>query len=102
MMGEAEFGWHVHHGDVEGAVRAIREILAADAPLLADLGERARALIEKGRTRSISCGRVCDAIEGKPRAAARRPATTASPVGVIEATPSADIARTAAIQSAKR
>lgn len=63
MMAETEFGWQVRHGDVEGAVAAVREILAADSASLERLGARAQALIEGRRTRRISCGRVCDAIE---------------------------------------
>ena len=42
MLSESEFGWHVRHGDVEGAVTAIREILDADQRELQQLGTRAR------------------------------------------------------------
>lgn len=64
MMSQAEFGWQIRHGDVAGAVAALREILASDAEVLAQKGARARELIHRNRTRRISCGRVCDAIEG--------------------------------------
>jgi hypothetical protein len=63
MMDEADFGWQLRHGDVAGAVGVIREILEADSTSLERLGARGRALIEGKRTRRISCGRVCDAIE---------------------------------------
>jgi hypothetical protein len=78
MMSESDFGWHVRHGDVEAAVKAIREIVASDRRSLERMGEQGHALIERGRTRGISCGRVCDAIEGvrhetkSEREAARR------------------------------
>jgi colanic acid biosynthesis glycosyl transferase WcaI len=65
MMSEAQFGWHVRHGDVDGAIRAIESILAADARTMQRMGEQARALIQRGRTREISCGRVCDVIEAR-------------------------------------
>jgi len=64
MMAEATFGWHVRHGDVDAAVRAIEEILAASPVELRRMGEAARSLIELGRTRRISCGRICSVIEG--------------------------------------
>jgi hypothetical protein len=64
MMSQADFGWQVRHGDVAGAVAALREILALDAESLDRKGELARDLIRRSRTRLISCGRVCDAIEG--------------------------------------
>lgn len=67
MMSEADFGWHVRHGDVDGAVRAIREILSLDAGSLEERGAQGRALIDRGRTRVISCGRVCDAVESASR-----------------------------------
>lgn len=69
MMAQADFGWQVRHGDVAGAVAAIREIVSLDAASLERKGARARALIERNRTRRISCGRVCDAIEGPTRPA---------------------------------
>jgi colanic acid biosynthesis glycosyl transferase WcaI len=64
MMAQADIGWQVRHGDVAGAVAALREILASDQSSLERKGSQARALIQRNRTRRISCGRVCDAIEG--------------------------------------
>ena len=73
MMSQADFGWQVRHGDVAGAVAVLESIIASDAAALERKGARARALIQENRTRRISCGRVCDAIEGTPRAHASRP-----------------------------
>ena len=81
MMAEADFGWQVRHGDVAGAVAAIRAILTADPASLETLGARARTLIEGRRTRRISCGRVCDVIEAAGRE--RRPGSTRP--GTLEA-----------------
>ena len=64
MMDEASFGWQVRHGDVDGAIEVIRTILEAEPASLERMGDRGRTLIEGKRTRHISCGRVCDAIEG--------------------------------------
>lgn len=62
MMSRSAFGWEVRHGDVEGAVQAIREIADADPRSLRQMGTRARELIAHDRSKRISCGRVCDAI----------------------------------------
>jgi len=67
MLDDATFGWQVRHGDVAGAVGVIREILEADGTALEQMGEHGRKLVERDRTRSVSCGRVCDAIEGGAR-----------------------------------
>ena len=67
MLDDATFGWQVRHGDVAGAVGVIREILEADGTALEQMGEHGRKLVERDRTRSVSCGRVCDAIEGAAR-----------------------------------
>jgi glycosyltransferase involved in cell wall biosynthesis len=80
MMAQADFGWQVRHGDVAGAVAAIRSIVEADRPTLEAMGARARTLIEGKRTRRISCGRVCDAIEaGGARATVRGDLGATSP-----------------------
>jgi glycosyltransferase involved in cell wall biosynthesis len=76
MMSESEFGWQVRHGDVKGAVAAIRAILASDQRSLERMGAHARELIERGRTREISCGRVCDAIESGRGGVASMPRTS--------------------------
>jgi glycosyltransferase involved in cell wall biosynthesis len=82
MMLESEFGWHVRHGDVDGAVRAIREIVATDRRTLDRMGISARALIERGRTREISCGRVCDVVEAV--ASHRRQGSGATAAAVMQ------------------
>jgi len=74
MMDEADFGWQVRHGDVQGAVATIRAILDSDSSALERKGARGRALIEGKRTRRISCGRVCDAIEADAGPRPMRPA----------------------------
>lgn len=74
MMAEADFGWHVPHGDVASAVAAIRAIIALDPRALQEMGDRARTLIQRSRTRFLSRARVCDAIEAmEPSLPARLP-----------------------------
>ena len=57
-------GWHLEHGDVEGAVAALRTI--ADLPLetLDAMGTRAQALLHERFDSRASRTRVCDIIAG--------------------------------------
>jgi glycosyltransferase involved in cell wall biosynthesis len=43
LVHEHHVGWHVEHGDVEGAVRALRELIEADATQHTALRQRAHA-----------------------------------------------------------
>ncbi|MFO0757949.1 MAG: glycosyltransferase family 4 protein [Byssovorax sp.] len=58
------FGWHVDHGDVEGAVRAIDEILRTPQEKLAAMGEAGRAALDGGLSQKQICGALCDELEG--------------------------------------
>ena len=75
-------GWHVHHGDVDGAVAAIVEATATSAAARAEMGRRGRELVRERFNRTTLCGRVCDIIEtalGRMRAEApARPSSSKS------------------------
>ena len=58
-------GWHVAHGDVEGAVRVLRGLLDLEPGGLDRRGARARRIVQEGLTKDALCGRLCDAIEGR-------------------------------------
>lgn len=56
-------GWHVRHGDVDGAVAVLREIAAMPREELAAMGQRARlAMVERGG-KAAAVGRLCDVLE---------------------------------------
>jgi glycosyltransferase involved in cell wall biosynthesis len=93
MMSECAFGWEVRHGDVDGAVQAIREIADAGARALQEMGARARELVARNRTRRISCGRVCDAITGESVATCRR--IDAAPAMLAASEPPSGVGRAA-------
>lgn len=57
-----QFGWHVEHGDVAGAVAAIREA-AASPELTARMGSSARARVSSGLSKQRLCGAVSDVME---------------------------------------
>ena len=63
LLGSCRIGWHVRHGDVDGAVRAIREAMTLPPAVLAEMGERGLALIRGGLGKDTLCGRFCDVLE---------------------------------------
>lgn len=63
IMSEVDIGWHVAHGDVDGAVRVLREIAAAPPSELLEKGERARAWIAARGGKAGMVGRVADIVE---------------------------------------
>ena len=58
-----DIGWHVSHGDVEGAVRTLRAIADTSAADRQAMGDRARAAIEHALSPTTLRARLCDAIE---------------------------------------
>jgi len=69
ILKEENIGWHISHGDVDGAVAAIRSILATTSSVLADMGARAQQAINTRLSKAVLCGRFCDVLE---RGLARR------------------------------
>jgi colanic acid biosynthesis glycosyl transferase WcaI len=63
ILRDNDIGWHVRHGDVDGAERVLREIASADPAELADKGRRAREVMAAMGRKSVACGRVCDVLE---------------------------------------
>ncbi|MEO5579571.1 MAG: glycosyltransferase family 4 protein [Gemmatimonadaceae bacterium] len=63
ILASADIGWHVRHGDIDGTVRVLREILALAPQQLTEMGMRARAAIDAGGGRFGACSRLCDVLE---------------------------------------
>lgn len=75
-------GWHVRHGDVDGAVALIRRLSRMEAPELERVGARARRVLRRRFEQAALQERMCEAVEaglgfpgpafaGKERAARR-------------------------------
>jgi glycosyltransferase involved in cell wall biosynthesis len=61
-------GWQVRHGDVEGAVRVLREILATPRGELEAMGRRAGEVVAESLSRTRLMGEFCDLLQaGLPR-----------------------------------
>jgi colanic acid biosynthesis glycosyl transferase WcaI len=64
LVREYGFGWGVRHGDVDGLVRLIQRLRAADPEERVAMGERGRAALLAHHPQSLLCTRVADVIAG--------------------------------------
>lgn len=56
-------GWHIKHGDVDGAVRTLREIAAMPPEQLQEMGRKAKSYINRQMSKTALCGKFCDIVE---------------------------------------
>ncbi|MFN0131174.1 MAG: glycosyltransferase family 4 protein [Phycisphaerales bacterium] len=63
LIAQHRVGWHIGHGDVEGAVRTLREAMATPAAELRAMGERAAGVIAGSLSKRELMGRYCDVME---------------------------------------
>jgi hypothetical protein len=63
ILDEHDIGWHVRHGDIDGAERVLREIAAAPPEVLREKGRRAYEVISAMGGKAQACARVCDVLE---------------------------------------
>ncbi|MCP4759122.1 MAG: glycosyltransferase family 4 protein [Planctomycetes bacterium] len=65
LVRENNIGWHIPHGDVEGARRVLEEIRSTPPEVLREMGQRAQETIRGAYSKAILCGRFCDEVEEK-------------------------------------
>lgn len=63
ILRNERIGWHVDHGDVDGAVAAITEILATPEEELEAMGRRAQGAVQNRFSRSYLVAGLCDILE---------------------------------------
>jgi glycosyltransferase involved in cell wall biosynthesis len=63
LVASERVGWVIAHGDVDGATRVLREIAAAPPDVLAEMGERARAVARKHFDRDELIERFCNLLD---------------------------------------
>lgn len=63
IIEQHRIGWHISHGDVDGAVRTLQEILNTPREQLNAMGERAAKVISTSLSNTALCGRFCDVLE---------------------------------------
>jgi glycosyltransferase involved in cell wall biosynthesis len=63
LVDDNDIGWHVEHGDVAGAVAALREIATSPDEALAARGARARELLTAELSQARLLAAFCDVLE---------------------------------------
>jgi glycosyltransferase involved in cell wall biosynthesis len=63
LIDKHKIGWHISHGDVDGAERVIKQILATPREELAAMGERAAEVIRTQLSKEILQTKFCDVIQ---------------------------------------
>jgi glycosyltransferase involved in cell wall biosynthesis len=63
LLDHHDIGWHVSHGDVEGAVGAVEAAAATPAARRGAMGAEARRVLHSGLGQAMLCGRLCDHLE---------------------------------------
>jgi colanic acid biosynthesis glycosyl transferase WcaI len=62
IIQQHQIGWRLHHGDVDGAVRILKEAMAHPG-LLASKGQDAAGVIRHSLGKAALCARFCDVLE---------------------------------------
>ena len=65
LLDEHHFGWHVAHGDVAGAIEAIRQIRRTPRATLEEMGVVAERVLHANLGQEMLCNRFCDALEAR-------------------------------------
>ncbi len=63
IIAKYDCGWHIRHGDVEGAVKTLEQILALSHEQMVEKGARAGRAAREQFNKAVLCKRFNDAIE---------------------------------------
>ncbi len=63
LLDDCNFGWHISHGDVAGAIRMIDRVRKLPPDQLCEMGMMAQRVLELRLNRELLTGRFCDALE---------------------------------------
>ena len=80
ILAEAAIGWHVRHGDVDAAERAIKAALALDPEDRQALGDRAAGLAASRFSSRVLKQEFCDLLERGGHGASNRSSPQSAPV----------------------
>ena len=67
LIEKYQIGWHIAHGDVDGALRVLREMVETPRERLDEMGRKAAEVIQTSLSKSILCGAYCDVMEAGVR-----------------------------------
>ncbi len=80
IIAKHQVGWHLRHGDADGAVRTIEEMAATPKDELKEMGRRAASAVATDLSKGNLCGKYCDVVtRGLPRPDAAPTAPHAQP-----------------------
>lgn len=69
LIEKHQIGWHIAHGDVDGALRVLREMVEMPRERLDTMGRNAAEVIQTSLSKHVLCGLFCDVMEaGMPLA----------------------------------
>ncbi|MGD0542402.1 MAG: glycosyltransferase family 4 protein [Tepidisphaeraceae bacterium] len=63
LLDQHDIGLQIRHGDVAGAVEAIRRFHGMSSAQLQSMGRTAQTALRQSLSQDLLCGRVCDAVE---------------------------------------
>ncbi len=63
LLNQHEIGVQIRHGDVNGAVEAIRRLHAMTTTQLQNMGRTAQTILRQTLSQQLICSRLCDAVE---------------------------------------
>ena len=63
LLDAHQLGWHVGHGDVSGAVSAIRAMREMSSDKLSKMGNHAQVVLQQNLSQQRLCGTMCDRVE---------------------------------------
>jgi len=63
ILADHDIGWHIRHGDVDGAERLLRALVASSTADLEKKGRTAQELMRATGGPEAACSRVCDVIQ---------------------------------------
>jgi glycosyltransferase involved in cell wall biosynthesis len=70
LVEQHKIGWHIPHGDVDAAEKAMREMLATPEAELRAMGDRAAKVVATSLSKKALCGEFTDLmVKGLPKPA---------------------------------
>jgi glycosyltransferase involved in cell wall biosynthesis len=63
IVKDNSIGWHIPHGDIDGAIEVLKKIRNTSPEELRAMGERAQEAIRRDFSKASLCGRFCDEVE---------------------------------------
>ena len=63
LLDAHDIGIPIEHGNVSGAVSAIRDLMQTPREKLKEMGDRAQAILRQNLSQRMLCGTFCDRLE---------------------------------------